>query len=73
MFDNVIKPYFDDIEILKFLLKQDIFFKSGTYKNQNGYFMYPELGRYLSRIKNSKVKYFVETEFGYTNNNDAWR
>ena len=72
MFDKAIKPYFDDIEILKFFLKQDIIFKSGTYKNRNGYFMYDELGRYLSRIKNSGVKYFVENEFGYTNDNDAW-
>ena len=63
IFNQAIKPYFDDVEVLKFLLKQYKFFKPGTYRNRNGYFMYPELDRYLLRINNSKIKDFVRNEF----------
>jgi hypothetical protein len=67
MFSNVISPYFDDIEVLKFFLKQHILFNPGTYKNKNGYFMYSDLGSYLKRINCSQVKHFLNTEFGFPN------
>lgn len=67
MFSNVIKPYFDDIEILKFFLKQDRFFKPATFRNKNGYLMYSELGSYLKRINCSQLQDFLRTEFGFYN------
>ena len=67
MFSNVINPYFDDIEILKFFLKQDRFFKPATFRNKNGYFMYSELGSYLKRINCSQLQDFLRTEFGFYN------
>ena len=62
IFRNLIRPYFNSIEILKFILKQNAI--TNVYPNMNEYKMFNDLHQCLLLIKNPEIVDFVTHNFG---------
>ena len=62
VFDYIIKPHLDNLDILKFFLKSTETI-TDTFHNANGYKMYDDLYRVLLDIDNIEIHEFVSFEF----------
>ena len=64
LFDRMIKPYFDNLDMLKFFLRSTDTIRD-EYNNANGYKMYGHLYDYLCQVDSRRIRDFVQSEFNY--------
>jgi hypothetical protein len=62
VFENIIKPYLDNLEMLKFFL-QSTDTIIDEYNNVNGYKMYGDLHHMLNGVENIQINKFIQSEF----------
>ena len=62
LFSNVIKPYLDNLELLKFFLKSNNVIID-EFNNNNGYKMFNGLYEMLLQVDNVQIKEFIKSEF----------
>ena len=62
VFEMIIKPHLDNLEILKFFLKSTDKIRD-EFNNISGYKMYQELYQNLNEVKNLEIKEFLQSEF----------
>jgi hypothetical protein len=68
MYDEIIQPYLDDINIIKNVLKSDIIIDSRISQSEHqevrisedGTKIYKKLYNYLSRVESKNVKLFID-------------
>ncbi|MBC8553469.1 MAG: topoisomerase DNA-binding C4 zinc finger domain-containing protein [Candidatus Brocadiales bacterium] len=64
LFDNIIQPYFDDVNLLKFILKSDIIrSESNIIVSDYGEKIFYELFRYLVKVEDKSIKEYLASTF----------